>query len=190
MNLDPSLFSTAARYCLLLAGVLGLVTVVLWVRQVKWRFALFGYTAFTLLLAAGLGALSLAPIVRPIIPGAAAFTTVFDDNSTRATIAVSPDITPDRLDPTLRQAAANLYSYGRFSSSTSTLTIRARTIVHPEEGISLPIYLGQIRRSMALRDDPKMMVEVDPAAFAQLRQYVSASEAPSAPSDGNDSVSS
>ena len=190
MNPDPSLFSTAARYCLILAGVLGLITVVLWVRQVKWRFAFFGYTAFTLVLAAGLGALSLAPIVRTTIPGSAAFTTVFDNNSDRAAIAVSPDITPEQLDPTLRQAAANLYSYGRFSPTTSTLTIRARTIVHPEEGISLPIYLGRVRRSMALRDDPEMTVEIDADAFAELRRYVPAAGATPDSSDGNASVSS
>ena len=54
MTPEPSLFATAARYCLILAGVLGFMTIVLWVRQIKWRFAFFGYTAFTLVLAAGL----------------------------------------------------------------------------------------------------------------------------------------
>ena len=99
MNPDPSLFATAARYCLILAGVLGLMTVVLWVRQVRWRFAFFGYTAFTLVLAAGLGALSLAPIVRTSIPGSVAFTTVFDNNSDRAAIAVSPRHYPPTTRP-------------------------------------------------------------------------------------------
>ena len=189
MNPDPSLFATAARYCLILAGVLGLMTVVLWVRQVKWRFAFFGYTAFTLVLAAGLGALSLAPIVRTTIPGSVAFTTVFDNNSDRAAIAVPPDITPQQLDPTLRQAAANLYSYGRFSQETSILTIRARTIVHPEVGVSLPIYLGRVQRSMALREDPEMTVELDPAAFQELRRYVPAAQASAeGPEDNGDRV--
>ena len=174
MTPEPSLFATAARYCLILAGVLGFMTVVLWVRQIKWRFAFFGYTAFTLLLAAGLAALSLAPIVRTTIPGTAPFSTVFDDNSAKAAIAVSPSITPDQLDPTLRQAAANLYSYGRFSPTTRTLTIRARAIVHPEPGISLPIYVGQVQRSMEMRDDPDMTIDIDSSAFAQLRKYAPA----------------
>ena len=178
MTPEPSLFATAARYCLILAGVLGFMTLVLWVREIKWRFAFFGYTAFTLVLAAGLGALSLAPIVRTTIPGTAPFSTVFDDNSSNAAIAVSPGITPEKLDPTLRQAAANLYSYGRYSPSTSILTIRARAVVHPEPGISLPIYLGQVQRSMALRDDPDMTIDIDSSAFAQLRKY-----APADPSD-------
>ena len=174
MTPEPSLFATAARYCLILAGVLGFMTIVLWVRQIKWRFAFFGYTAFTLVLAAGLGALSLAPIVRTTIPGTAPFSTVFDDNSTKAAIAVSPSITPEQLDPTLRQAAANLYSYGRYSPTTRTLTIRARAIVHPEPGISLPIYVGQVQRSMEMRDDPDMTIDIDSSAFAQLRKYAPA----------------
>lgn len=180
MNLDPSLFATAARYCLIFAGLLGFFTIVLWVRQVKWRFAFFGYTAFTLVLAAGLGALSLAPIVRTPVPGAMAFSTVFDNNSERAAIAVSPDITPEQLEPTLRQAAANLYSYGRFSTTTNILTIRARTIVHPEEGISLPIYLGQVQRSMVQRDDVDMKVDIYADGFAKLRRYVPAEVRPDA----------
>lgn len=174
MTPEPSLFATAARYCLILAGVLGGLTVVLWVRQVKWRFAFFGYTAFTIVLAAGLGALSLAPIVRTSIPGAVPFSTVFDDNSAKAAISVSPGITPEQLEPTLRQAAANLYSYGRYSPTTRTLTIRARAIVHPEPGISLPIYVGQVQRSMALRDDPDMTIDIYSSAFSELRKYAPA----------------
>ncbi|MEM9568663.1 MAG: Ycf51 family protein [Cyanobacteria bacterium P01_E01_bin.34] len=182
MSLEPSLFATAARYCLILAGVLGFMTIVLWVREIRWRFAFFGYTAFTLLLAAGLTALSLAPIVRTTIPGAVPFSTVFDDNSTKAAISVPTTITPEQLEPTLRQAAANLYSYGRYSPETRTLTIRARTIVHPEPGISLPIYVGQVQRSMELRDDPDMTIEIDSSAFSQLRKYSPAS--PSAVPEG------
>ncbi|MEL7084861.1 MAG: Ycf51 family protein [Cyanobacteria bacterium P01_A01_bin.3] len=186
MTPEPSLFATAARYCLILAGVLGFMTIVLWVREVKWRYAFFGYTAFTVVLAAGLAALSLAPIVRTTIPGTVPFSTVFDDNSTKAAISVPTTITPEQLDPTLRQAAANLYSYGRYSPNTRTLTIRARAIVHPEPGISLPIYVGEVRRSMELRDDPDMAIDIDSSAFAQLRKYSPAS--PSAISEDGETA--
>lgn len=170
--MDPSLFATAARYCGILAAILGVVTVILWVRGIKWRFAFFGYTAFTVVLAFGLAALSLGPIVRTTIPGAAPYTTVFDDGSTRATIAVNGGITPEKLSLTLEQASQNLYSAGRYASTSRTLVVRARTIVHPEAGISKPIYLGEVRRSLLVRDDPEQQVSVDIAAFGELRQYV------------------
>ena len=170
--MDPSQFATAARYCGILAVILGIATVILWVRGIKWRFAFFGYTSFTALLAFGLAALSLGPIIRTTIPGAAAYTTVFDNGSTRAAIAVDGGISPETLALTLEQASQNLYSAGRYASTSNILTIRARTVVHPESGISKPLYLGQVQRSLLVRDDPNQDLSLDFDAFAELRQYV------------------
>ena len=171
--MDPSLFATAARYCAILAGGLAIATLVLWIRNVKWRFAFFGYTAFTVVLSFGLAALSLGPIVRTSIPGAAPFVTVFDDGSTRAAIAVSADISPETLSLSLEQAAQNLYSAGRYASTSTTLTIRARAIIHPEEGITEPIYLGEVKRSLLVRNDPEQTITIDWNAFDRLEGYLS-----------------
>lgn len=137
----------------------------------KWgiRFRLVGTTGFMLVLTSGLFALSLVPLSRTVIPGATKYTLVYDNGSTQAVIAIKPDITPTALEATLQQAASNLYSPGRLGSLGETkLTIRARTIVHPEPGLSTPLYLGQVKRSLNSRTDAEMAVEVYLDKFAQL----------------------
>jgi Protein of function (DUF2518) len=137
----------------------------------KWgiRFRLVGTTGFMLVLTSGLFALSLVPLSRTVIPGAVRFTLVYDNGSTQAVIATSPQITPSALEATLRQAASNLYSYGRLGSKTDNqLTIRARTLIHPEPGVSVPLYLGQVKRSLVSREDSEITVEIYPEKFAQL----------------------
>jgi hypothetical protein len=137
----------------------------------KWglRFRLVGATGFMLVLTAGLFSLSLVPLSRTVIPGAARYTLVYDNGSNQAVIATSPDITPTQLEATLRQAASNLYSYGRMGSGgNNSLTIRARTVLHPEPGISTPVYLGKVERTLVTREDPQMLVEVFLDKFPQL----------------------
>ncbi len=139
----------------------------------KWsiRFRLVGATGFMLVITSGLFALSLVPLSRTVIPGAVKFTLVYDNGSTNAVIATSPKITPTQLDATLRQASSNLYSSGRLGSKKENqLTVRARTIIHPEAGVSVPVYLGQIKRSLTNRQDPEVTVEIYPEKFAQLPQ--------------------
>lgn len=158
-------WSGMASLILAVLTVLGLI--------LKWgiRFRLVGATGFMLVLTGGLFALSLVPISRTVIPGAVRFTLVYDNGSTQAVIATSPRITPTELEATLRQAASNLYSYGRLGSrEDNQLTVRARTIIHPEPGVSVPVYLGQIKRSLANREDPGNGVEIYPEKFAQLPQ--------------------
>ncbi|MEM9155757.1 MAG: Ycf51 family protein [Cyanobacteria bacterium P01_F01_bin.33] len=171
--IDTALFAQAARIGAVLVSILLLLTVWAWIRQTSWRFAFVGYTAFTIVLSAGLWALSLGPIVRTTIPGAGRYTVVYDRGSDRATIAVATDITPEKLEPTLLQAASNLYSSGRYSSDTDTLTICARTVLHPEEGITEALELGRVQRSLARRSDPDLQVDIDNDAFARLQQYLS-----------------
>ncbi|QSJ17408.1 Ycf51 family protein [Nostoc sp. UHCC 0702] len=137
----------------------------------KWgiRFRLVGTTGFMLVLTGGLFALSLVPLSRTVIPGAVKYTLVYDNGATQAVIATSPQISPTQLEATLRQAASNLYSYGRLGSRRDNyLTIRARTLIHPEPGVSVPLYLGQIKRTLATREDPQISVEIYPEKFAQL----------------------
>jgi hypothetical protein len=157
------------------SGIATLVFAVLTVLGLifKWgiRFRLVGTTGFMLVLTGGLFALSLVPLSRTVVPGATKFTLVYDNGSTQAVIATSPQITPTQLEATLRQAALNLYSYGRLGSrEDNQLTIRARTVIHPEPGISVPLYLGQIKRSLVSREDLNAEVEIYPEKFAQLPQ--------------------
>lgn len=138
----------------------------------KWgiRFRLVGITSFMAVLTGGLYALSLGFYIRPSIPDAAQFSRVFDNGGPNVVIAVSSDLTRTQLEATLRQAAADLYSSGRLSQGADKMTIRMRTILHPEPGVSIPLYLGEVKRSLASRYDDQMEIYLDPAKLAQLPQ--------------------
>lgn len=136
----------------------------------KWsgRFRLVGATGFLGVLTGGLFALTLGPLTRTVVPGAARFTRVYDNGATQVVIAVPPQIAESKLEATLRQAASDLYSYGRLGQDKDELTIRVRTIIHPESGVSKPLYLGQVKRSLSKRDDDKMAIELYQENLAQL----------------------
>jgi hypothetical protein len=104
-----------------------------------------------------------------VIPGAVKYTLVYDNGSNQTVIATKPEITPTELEATLRQAASNLYSYGRLGTKgNNQLTVRARTIIHPQPGLSIPLYLGQVNRTLVSREDPEMDVQVYLDKFALL----------------------
>ncbi|MBO3462618.1 Ycf51 family protein [Aetokthonos hydrillicola Thurmond2011] len=137
----------------------------------KWgvRFRLVGVSGFMLVLTGGLFALSLAPLSRTIIPGAVRYHLIYDNGATQTVIQIPTEITPTELEATLRQAASDLYSFGRQGTlEDNQLTIRARTIIHPEPGLSVPLYLGQIKRSLVSREDSQMFSEIYEDKFAQL----------------------
>jgi preprotein translocase subunit SecF len=137
----------------------------------KWgfRFRIVGTTGFMIVLTAGLFSLSLVPISRTVIPGAVKYTLVYDTGASQTVIAVSPNITPTQLEATLRQAASNLYSNGRLGNGTDKqLTVRARTVIHPEKGLSVPLYLGQVKHNLENRNDSEMTIEIYKDKFAQL----------------------
>ena len=136
----------------------------------KWglRFRLVGVTGFLGVLTGGLFALSIVPFSRTVIPDAARFVVVYDNGGPQTVISVAPNITETQLDATLRQAASDLYSYGRLGGLTNQMSIRARTIIHPKPGVSKPLFLGEVKRSLANRDDPEMIVNIYSESFAQL----------------------
>lgn len=136
----------------------------------KWgiRFRLVGITGFMGVLTVGLFGLSVAPVTRTVIPGAVRFSLVYDNGATQTVIAVPSSVTQSELEATLRQAASDLYSYGRMGGVDNQLTIRARTIIHPEPGVSKPLFLGQAKRSLAARNDEQMVIDIFPESFAQL----------------------
>ncbi|MBE9190863.1 Ycf51 family protein [Gloeocapsopsis crepidinum LEGE 06123] len=154
------------------AGIATLIVAVLAIAGFlfKWgvRFQLVGVTGFMAVLTGGLFALSLVPIMRTVIPGAVRFSVIYDNGATQAVIAVPPTITETELDATLRQAASDLFSYGRLGQEQDQLNIRARTIIHPELGVSQPLYLGNVKRSLRNREDEQIQIEIFSDKFAKL----------------------
>lgn len=135
----------------------------------KWgiRFRLVGVTGFLGVVTGGLFALGLVPFTRTVIPGAVRYSLVYDTGGTKVVISVPPTITDTQLQATMQQAASNLFSYGRLGRENQ-LTIRVRTNIHPEPGITKPLYIAQIKRSLETRNDNKMEIQVFPESIAQL----------------------
>ncbi|MFN3926721.1 MAG: Ycf51 family protein [Pseudanabaenaceae cyanobacterium] len=171
------MFFTPQEFGLIAQGmgcfVLGsaLVTGIAFTQGWGWRFRAVGVTAFAVVLTIGLFALSLAPITPTTVAGAVRYKVVYDRNAAEAVISVSPDITPSQLAATLQQASANLFSLGRNGIGKTNLTIRARTLIHPQPDASQLVYLGQVTRSLRQRDDPNQRITIDPQAFAVLTNY-------------------
>jgi len=136
----------------------------------KWgiRFRLVGVTGFMGVLTGGLFALSLGLYTRPTIPDAVRFSRVFDTGGTNVVISVAPEITETQLRATLQQAALDLYSPGRLAQGTDKMTIRVRTVLHPEPGLSKLVYLGQVKRSLMSREDAQPEIEIFPDKVAEL----------------------
>lgn len=160
---------------LLLGAITGLSFIFRW----PYRFRLVGATSFLGVLTAGLFSLSLVPFTRTVVPGAVRFSLVYDTGSTQVVIALPSEITESELTATLQQAASDLFSPGRLGRGNEQLTIRARTVLHPEPGVSQPLLLGQVQRSLSLRDDDNLKITVFPENLAQLPH--------SAPEDANNS---
>lgn len=161
-------FLTFAQWVGILTLVTGVIAVVGFIFKWGIRFRLVGVTGFLGVLTAGLFALGLVPFTRTVIPGAIRFSVVYDNGGNQTVIAVPPSITESELEATLRQAASDLFSYGRLGGVDNQLTIRARTIVHPKSGVSQPLFLGEVKRSLATRNDEQMVINVYPESFAQL----------------------
>lgn len=162
-------FLTAAQW----AGIATLVVAAIAILSfiLKWgiRFRIVGATGFMLVLTAGLFALGLVPFTRTVaIPGAVRYNPVYDSGSTQVVITVPPSINEEQLRATLLQAANDLYSTGRLSLGENRMTIRARVLIHPEDGVSLPLYLGEVKRSLFERNDEQMELTIFPDQLAQL----------------------
>ncbi|NJK34769.1 MAG: DUF2518 family protein [Oscillatoriales cyanobacterium SM2_2_1] len=158
MPFSPSDFSLLAQGMGVFVLVSALVTGVSFARKWGWRFRFVGVTLFSVVLTVGLFALSLAPITRTAVAGAVPYALVYDRFTAEATIALPPTVTLPQVEATLRQAASNLFSPGRNGQGKEHLTIRARTLLHVADGVSQPVYLGQVRRSLRRRDDPDLSI--------------------------------
>jgi hypothetical protein len=161
-------FLTFTKWAGILTLACAVITLVAFIFKWGFRFRLVGATGLLGVLTTGLFALAIVPFSRTVIPGAVKFNVVYDTGAAQTVIVVPKEITESELEATLRQAASDLFSYGRVSGLDNQLTIRARTILHPEPGVSKPLFLGQVKRSLATRDDENMAVEIYSESFAQL----------------------
>ena len=149
-----------------------LLTILAFILNWGFRFRLVGVTGFMGVLTAGLFGLSLGLFNRVEIPGSVPYTLVYDNGATQTVIAVSPTITESELAATIEQAAGDLFSPGRLGGENQ-LTIRVRTIIHPEEGISEPLYLGEVKRSLSQREDENLDIKIFPETLVKLESYQS-----------------
>lgn len=155
-----SIYTTIGFFVLALLGFL-----------FKWgfRFRLVGVTGFMGVLTVGLFALSLGLFNREEIPNALRFNLVYDTGGNQAVITVPVDITREQLESTLQQASIDLFSYGRTATNgDDKLTIRARAQFH-QEGVTIPLYLGQIRRSLVKKDDNNPEITIFEQNFEKLK---------------------
>ncbi|CCH67793.1 hypothetical protein RINTHH_16380 [Richelia intracellularis HH01] len=166
---SPTDFLQYAQWSGIITILFAILTLLTFILKLDIRFRLVGTTGFILVLTAGLFSLSLTPLTHTVIPGAVKYSLIYDNGSTQTVIGVPDQITPSELDATLRQAAINLYSAGRSSLIREPkLTIRARTILHPSPGLSIPLYLGQIKRSLTSRDENNTSIEIYKDKFDKL----------------------
>ncbi|WP_099092472.1 Ycf51 family protein [Gloeomargarita lithophora] len=168
-------FAQAAQIMGSLTLLFALVTLVGFGFRWGIRFRLVGITGFMAVLTGGLFALGLTPVTRTVLPNASRYTTVYDGGATQAVIAVAGDLSQAQLTATLQQAANNLFSYGRLATGDAVLTVRARTLLHPAPGVTEPVYLGQVRRSLRQRQDPAMVVELNTPALDRVNRVLAGS---------------
>ncbi|MBR8829180.1 MAG: Ycf51 family protein [Gomphosphaeria aponina SAG 52.96 = DSM 107014] len=139
------------------------------------RFRLVGITGFMAVVTVGIFGLGLGLFTRSVVPGAVRFALVYDNGANQAVITVTPEVNAAEVEATLRQAANDLLSYGRIGvGGDNELTIRARTLIHPEPGVTKPLYLGEVRRSLQdertstpLRND-QIELQIFSEKFAEL----------------------
>ncbi|MGB2924399.1 MAG: Ycf51 family protein [Limnothrix sp.] len=163
--LDFALFTKWSAYATVVFAVLAIAAFLF-----KWgiRFRLVGTTGFMIVLTVGLFGLSLGLFNRSVIPGAVRYTLVYDNASNMTVVAVKPDITVEQIEATLHQAADDLFSYGRIGKGDDKFTVRLRTMVHPKPGVTEPLYLGQVRRSITSREDAELDIQIDQKSLARL----------------------
>ena len=170
MQLPINLYSIGVWLGYTAIGLL-VLTIVAFFAGWGFRFRLVGVTSFMMVLTGGVFSLYLGLFTHVNIPGSVRYALTYDNGANKAVVAVSPEIAADAIEPTLRQAAADLNSYGRTGTQgNNTFTISLRTVLHPEEGISEPLFLGQATRSLSIRDDDNVEVELFEQNIAQLPQ--------------------
>lgn len=145
------------------------LTIIAFIAGWSFRFRLVGVTSFMGVLTSGIFALYLGFFTHVEIPGAARYSLIYDNGANKAVVAVSPEIEADAIEPTLRQVALDLYSYGRTGTNGNDIfDVSLRTVLHPQAGVSEPLFLGEAKRSLSNRDEDNIEIEVFQNNIAKL----------------------
>lgn len=158
----PTDLAVYTQWCGILTLVLLGITMLAFLLKWGLRFRLFGATAFAAVLTIGLFGLNLGLFTRIAIPGAVRYTLVFDNAADNVVISLPPETTRSQVEATLRQVAVDISPFGRMGTQDNLVTIRARTVIHPQPGVSIPLYLGQVRKTANSRDPENLAVELFP----------------------------
>ena len=172
MTIQTDLFTYAQWSGIATIGFL-IVAVIAFIAGWGFRFRLVGVTSFMGVLTIGIFALSLGLFSHTEIPGSVRYSLIYDNGANQAVVAVAPQIEESAIEPTLRQAIVDLYSYGRTGTNgNDRFTVKLRTVLHPEPGVSQPLYLGEANRSLISRNEDNITIEVFPENLAQLPQKI------------------
>ena len=156
-NSELFLYSKWLGYATILCLIVAIISFVVgW----SFRFRLVGVTSFMGVLTIGTFALGLSFFPRQEIPGAVRYNLIYDNGSNQAVVAVTPDIEKSAIEPTLRQAAEDLYSYGRTGSGDNQFVIKLRTVLHPQTGVSQPLFLGKATRELIFQGDKEVEISL------------------------------
>ena len=168
MTLPTDIF-TYAKWSGIVTIVALVVAILAFLLGWSFRFRLVGVTSFMGVLTAGIFALGLGLFPHSEIPGAARYKLIYDNGANQAVIAVSPAIEKSAIEPTLLQAASDLYSYGRTGvNGNNQFTIKLRTLLHPKSGVSQPLFLGEAKRSLVSNGDEDIKINVFAKNLKQL----------------------
>jgi hypothetical protein len=164
----PEEFLEATKYFGIATLTMAGITLIAFVLGWGFRYRLVGITSFMGVLTGGMLGLSFEPFTRTVVPGSVPFQTVYDSGAAQIVIKVPATIRRTELEATLEQAAANLLKPSRLGGMGLTPTIRARTILHEEEGVSKLVYLGQVQPINSPDDEKSTVITLFDEAFAEL----------------------
>jgi hypothetical protein len=165
----PEDFLEATKYFGLATLTMAGITLLAFVLGWGFRFRLVGITSFMGVLTGGMLGLSFEPFTQTVVPGAVPYRTVYDSGAAQIVIKVPDTISQTELQATLEQAASNLLKPSRLGSVGQQVpTIRARTILHEENGVSQLVYLGQVQPVREAGAEQSTVVTLFDEAFAQL----------------------
>ncbi len=142
MALDQLLLNAAPWLGWSGLGLLGL-TAIAFLARWGLRFRLVGVSSFTLLLAVSCWAFGVSYTPPVVIEGATRAPVVFDNGADLVVAQLPIDASEATIEPTLQQLAGNLRGSGR---STSTVTVRLRSLDTSGDGRSRPVVRGELER--------------------------------------------
>lgn len=163
--MDVSLYLRWSAYVTIASFI---VMILAFVLQWGIRFRLVGITSFMTVVTLSIWGLGLGLFDRPTVEGSVRFSRVYDNGANQIVISIPTTVNPDEVTATLKQAANTYFSLGRISADGQAMVIRARTVIHPQPGMSKPLYLGEAYRALGVKDTDQIKVELNQAALKEL----------------------